>query len=191
LKKLDSIGSRAYLREIDMVCPKCKTELRANARFCRNCGEPTEDRSGRRGRGAPRLTVALPREAPPTSGPDSQRSSNHAQKQEDVVILPLAEKPASAPPAQKTPEPEAEIVALPPASTDVPQLIETALVKRNIREKVPPPITALARRPAEAKPFITQVLGADPESQQKRLLAIVPLLLLVVILLFVFAFFYN
>jgi hypothetical protein len=174
---------------VDMFCQNCGTELRKGSRFCRSCGEPVGNRP-KRSSANPRLTVALPREQPPLRHADSQSNSKPVEREkEDSLILPILDKPSETKQNQEQ-QPDSEIVRLsPPASVELPQLIQTSRVKRQLKEKVAPPITALTRRTSEIKPLLEQVLGADPEIQQRRLIAIVPLLLLVVILLFVFAYF--
>jgi hypothetical protein len=173
-----------------MFCQNCGTELRKGSRFCRSCGEPVENRV-KRGSASPRLTVALPREQPPIRQADSKSDSKPVEmEKEEALILPILEKPSESKQNQAEQQPDSEIVRLsPPATLELPQLIHTSRVKRQLKEKVAPPITALARRTSEIKPLLEHVLGADPEIQQRRLIAIVPLLLLVVILLFVFAYF--
>jgi hypothetical protein len=173
-----------------MYCQNCGTELRSEARFCRGCGAQVEARKKQRS-SKPRLTVALPREAPPVRQSDTESGQQSAPAQaEDSLIVPIAEKPPDRSSAQKTPEPESEIVALTPQPhSELPQFVATSRVKRNIRERVEPPAFGVSRRQAESKPLIEHVLGSDPEVQQKRLIAIVPLVLLVVILLFVFAYY--
>ncbi len=173
-----------------MYCQKCGIEVRFEARFCRGCGEPVEARKKQR-ESKPRLTVALPREESPPHDADSQSGQSRTPGQiEASLILPIKDNSPDSNSGQKTPEPDAEIIALTPRpQSELPQLIATARVKRNIKEKVPPPMTGLSRPQEEVKPFFEQVWGADPESQQKRLIAVVPLVLLVVILLFVFAYY--
>lgn len=181
-----------------MFCQKCGTEVRREARFCKNCGVAIINGS-ERGGGNLRLTVILPREQPPIREVDSQREQIEALGQgEDSLILPII-SPHSDPKTNETKaESEFDIVslspnappnALPNAMDDLSLLKKRSRAVAQNTEKVSAPKTGPVRRQSDANLLLTRPPDAGSNPQHKKFTGIVPLLLLAVILLFVFYYF--
>lgn len=172
-----------------MFCGICGTEIRPQARFCRSCGAPVQDRQQQRQPNLnPRLT---PRQNLPPIAQSPREPVRELKQDEEFLILPITEKKSDkrddysvreAEHGKREPKPE--IVSFDPRSIiDMTPLLQKPGRKNNNARR-----NKVVLSESDAKPFFTRALKGEPNRHHQRLIGIVPVLMLVVIILFVFAY---
>jgi len=170
-----------------MFCGICGIEIRPQARFCRSCGAPIQERPHQ-----PNLHPRFPprNNLPPIAQPPRE-PVRELKQDEEFLILPITEEITEkrddysvreADYAKREPKPE--IVSFDPRSIiDMSPLLQKPARKNDKAKK-----NRIVLGDSYAKPFFTRALKGEPNRHHQRLIGIVPVLMLVVIILFVFAY---
>jgi zinc-ribbon domain len=174
-----------------MYCGICGTEIRPQARFCRSCGAPIQDRPRQ-----PNLNPRLPlrQNNPPVAQPQNE-PIRELKQDEEFLILPITEpitdrrEDYSFRQAEQVKQEQApEIVSFDPRSIiDMSPLLRKP-ARKSEKKNENAKKNRIVLRDANAKPFFTRALKGEPNRHHQRLIGIVPVLMLVVIILFVFAY---